>query len=167
MSENGIKEIRRERVDIPSGMSVEAIMEQYGLKRPAALMAIKKGFYVKNYMKKQVVIDASCYNPTTAYIIARKVFKRNFSRDPVAIVMKEDLIQEAVTRMYELSGKVASNNKYSVNYQYHWVGHNAMQSFLKTWRRQMRYKKLYELFLNAVIRSNKRKYHPTFGWLYC
>lgn len=167
MSENGIKEIRRERVDIPSGLSIEAIMEQYGVNRSVARTARKKGFYVKNYMKKQVVIDASRYNPITAYTIARKVFKKNFSRDPVAIIMEEDLIQEAVTRMYELSGKVTANKKYSVNYQYYWVGHNAMQSFLKTWRRQMRYKKLYELFMDSVIRSRRRKYHPTFGWLYC
>jgi hypothetical protein len=51
--------------------------------------------------------------------------------------IKDDLIQEAVTRMYELSGKVKerSNKKYWIGYGYFWVAHNTMISYLKTWRK--------------------------------
>ena len=45
------------------------------------------------------------------------------------------MIQEAVTRLFELSGKVKerANGKYSENYANSWVAHNAMLAFLKTW----------------------------------
>jgi DNA-directed RNA polymerase specialized sigma24 family protein len=61
--------------------------------------------------------------------------------NPLAESIKEDLIQEAVTRMYELSGKVKerANGKYSIGYGFFWVAHNAMLSYLKTWQRQMRW----------------------------
>ena len=44
--------------------------------------------------------------------------------------------------MYELSGKVKerSNGKYGIGYAYFYVAHNAMLSYLKTWRKQMRYR---------------------------
>ena len=52
------------------------------------------------------------------------------------------MIQEAVTRMYELSGKVKenANGKYGIGYGYFWVAHNSMLSYLKTWQRQMRWR---------------------------
>ena len=42
--------------------------------------------------------------------------------------------------MYELSGKVKerSNEKYGMRYAYFYVAHNAMLSYLKTWRKQVR-----------------------------
>jgi hypothetical protein len=48
------------------------------------------------------------------------------------------MIQEAVTRLFELSGKTKemANRKYSENYASFWVAHNAMLAFLKTWERQ-------------------------------
>ena len=44
--------------------------------------------------------------------------------------------------MYELSGKVKenANGKYSIGYGFFWVAHNAMLSYLKTWKRQMRWR---------------------------
>ena len=52
------------------------------------------------------------------------------------------MIQEAVTRMYELSGRVKerANGKYGIGYGYFWVAHNAMLSYFKTWKRQMRFR---------------------------
>jgi DNA-directed RNA polymerase specialized sigma24 family protein len=64
---------------------------------------------------------------------------KNFSWGPVAASIKEDLIQETVTRMFELSEKVKenANGKHSVGYGFFWVAHNAMISYLKTWQRQI------------------------------
>ena len=87
--------------------------------------------------------------------------------NPVAISIREDLIQEAVTRMYELYGKAAENEKYSVNCYFFWVAHNAMQSFLKTWERQMRYYRIFEEFIDPIRTEGRRTYHPAFGWIYC
>ena len=44
--------------------------------------------------------------------------------------------------MYELSGKVKenANGKYGIGYGFFWVAHNAMLSYFKTWKRQMRFR---------------------------
>jgi hypothetical protein len=49
--------------------------------------------------------------------------------------------------MYELSGKVKerSNGKYGIGYGYFWVAHNAMISYLKTWRKGQRWKVFREI----------------------
>ena len=160
-------EIRREKVFVPPGLSTKEIREKYDLKPAVACVARHRGWFVKNYSKKQVVIDPSRFDLGVAYCVARKVYKQNFSRRPLAISMRDDLIQEAVTRMYELSGKYTENGKYTINYHFHWVAHNAIQSFLKTWEKQMRYSELLEEWVRPIRRGVKRKYHPTYGWLYC
>ena len=137
---NAVPEIRRERVLIPPEMSSKEIKDQYGLSSERAWVAKRKGFFVRNYSKKQVIIDPENFNPSISYSTAKRVFWKNFAWNNVAVSIKEDLIQEAVTRMYELSGKVKerSNEKYGVGYAYFYVAHNAMLSYLKTWRKQMR-----------------------------
>ena len=139
---NSVPEIRREKVFIPPEMTTQEITEKYGLPNGKAWKAKKKGFFVKNYSKKQIVIDPSNFDPAISYSTAKRVYWKNFSFSPVAISIKDDLIQEAVTRMYELSGKVKerANGKYGIGYNYFWVAHNAMLSYLKTWRKQSRYR---------------------------
>jgi hypothetical protein len=48
------------------------------------------------------------------------------------------MVQEAVTRLFELSGKTKemANGRHSENCASFWVAHNAMLAFLKTWERQ-------------------------------
>jgi hypothetical protein len=137
---NAIPEIRRERVLIPPEMTNKEIKDQYGLSSERAYVARRKGFFVKNYSRKQVIIDPENFDPSISYSTAKKVFWKNFAWNAVAASIKDDLIQEAVTRMYELSGKVKerSNEKYGIGYGFFWVAHNAMLSYLKTWRKQMR-----------------------------
>lgn len=144
---NSVPEIRREKVFIPPEMTSKEIQEKYGLPKERSWVAKKKGFFVRNYSKKQVIIDPSNFDPSISYATAKRVFWKNFSWNNVAVSIKEDLIQEAVTRMYELSGKVKerSNEKYGIGYAYFFVAHNAMLSYLKTWRKQMRWKTFYEM----------------------
>ena len=139
---NSVPEIRREKVFIPPEMTVQEITEKYDLPKERAWKVKKQGFFVKNYSRKQIVIDPSNFDPAISYSTAKRVFWKNFSLSPVAASIKEDLIQEAVTRMYELSGKVKerANGKYGIGYNYFWVAHNAMLSYLKTWRKQSRYR---------------------------
>jgi hypothetical protein len=134
-----VPEIRRERIIIPPEMTKSEIKEKYGLSTKKAQEAMAKGFFVKNYSKRQVIIDPTNFDPAVSYSTAKRVYFKNFSWRPVAASIKEDLIQEAVTRMYELSGKVKenANGKYSVGYGFFWVAHNAMISYLKTWQRQI------------------------------
>ena len=138
---DAVPEIRRERVMIPPDMTTREIKVQYGLTSKQAGDALRSGFFVKNYSRKQVIIDRDNFDPAVSYSTAKRVYNKNFSLNPVAESIKEDLIQEAVTRMYELSGKVkeCATGKYSMGYGFFWVAHNAMLSYLKTWQRQMRW----------------------------
>ena len=139
---NCLPEIRREKVFIPPEMTTQEIKQEYALNSRRARDAKRKGFFVKNYSKKQIIIDPENFDPAVSYSTAKRVYLKNFSWRPVAVSIKEDLIQEAVVRMYELSGKVKerANGKYSVGYGFFWVAHNAMLSYLTTWQRQMRWR---------------------------
>ena len=139
---NSVPEIRREKVFIPPEMTPKEIKEKYGLSSKRAREVLKQGFFVKNYSKKQIIIDPDNFDPATSYSTAKKVYWKNFRWSPLAQSIKEDLIQEAVTRMYELSGKVKenANGKYGIGYGFFWVAHNAMLSYFKTWKRQMRFR---------------------------
>ena len=139
---NSIPEIRREKVFIPPQMTSKEIKEKYGLSSKRAREVLKQGFFVKNYSKKQIIIDPENFDPAVSYSTAKRVYWKNFAWIPLAQSIKEDLIQEAVTRMYELSGKVKerANEKYGIGYGFFWVAHNAMLSYLKTWKRQMRWR---------------------------
>jgi len=134
-----VPEIRRERILILPEMTKTEIKEKYGLSTKRAREAMAKGFFVKNYSKRQVIIDPENFDPAISYSTAKRVYFKKFSWRPLAQSIKEDLIQEAVTRMYELSGKVkeGANGKYSVGYGYFWVAHNAMIAYLATRQKQM------------------------------
>ena len=77
-------------------------------------------------------------------------------------------IQEAVTRLFELSGKTKemANGKYSENYATFWIAHNAMLAFLKTWERQNKWCTSFEDEAHPFM-NGKRYYSPDWGWLYC
>ena len=162
-----VPEIRREKVFLKPGMSTAEVMKAYGLSSDRAYAARIKGFFVKNYSKKQIVIDRENFNSAVVYPLAKKVFGKNFSRHPLAQSIYDDMIQEAVTRLFELSGKVKerANGKYSENYANFWVAHNAMLAFLKTWERQNKWRISFEELANP-IREGKRLYSPDFGWMY-
>lgn len=132
---NSVPEIRREKIFIPPEMSIEEVQERYALSRNRANQVRKQGFFVKNYSKKQIIIDPENFDPSISYSTAKRVYFKNFSLNKVAQSIKDDLIQEAVTRMYELSGKVKerANEKYGIGYAYFYVAHNVMLAFLKSW----------------------------------
>jgi len=81
-------------------------------------------------MKKQVIIDRENFNPAIAYNLAKKVYYKNFRfKFKIAEEIKEDLIQEAAVRLYELSGKKSTDARYDDNYCRFWIAHNAMLSY--------------------------------------
>jgi len=92
-------------------------------------------------MKKQIMIDRENFNPEIAYNLAKKVYYRNFHyKYKIASSIRDDLLQESVTRLFELSGKRSTDARFSDNYARFWIAHNAMLSFMKTWLKQIRYK---------------------------
>jgi hypothetical protein len=161
-----VKEIRRHKVYVPKSMTTNQVMEKYGLKSGAAYTARKKGFFVKNYSRPQVCVDPNKFDPDICYRIAGRVFKSNLSRDPVAMSIRSDLIQEAVKSMWEKSGLLKESKKYSINYQYYFVARNYMNSYLTKWKRQMQYNRIIEDLVAAIKQNGKRVYHPMFGWVH-
>ena len=162
-----VPEIRREKVFLQPGMSTAEVMKMYGLSSRQAYAARIKGFFVKNYSKKQIVIDRENFNSAVVYPLAKKVFGKNFKRNPLAQSLYDDMTQEGVTRLFELSGKVKerANGKYNENYCNFWVAHNAMLAFLKSWEKQNKWCLSFEELANP-LREGKRLYSPDFGWMY-
>jgi hypothetical protein len=157
-----VPEVRRERISIPAKMTIEEVQEKYGLSRNRANQVKKQGFFVKNYSKKQVIIDPENFNVQASYNLAWKLFWKNFAWRPLAQTIKEDLIQEGVTRMYELSGKVKenANERYGVGYGFYWTGHNAMLSYLKSWQRHTRFRvygDIEDVMMTARIYKSKKE----------
>ena len=136
-------------------MTTNQVIEKYGLKPGAAYSARKKGIFVKNYSRPQVCVDPSKFDPDVCYRIAGKVFKSNLSRDPVAMSIRDDPIQEAVKSMWEKSGLLKESKKYGINYQYYFVARNYMNSYLTKWKRQMEYNKIIEDFVNAIKQGSR------------
>jgi hypothetical protein len=79
---------------------------------------------------------------------------KNFKRNPLAQSLYPDLIQEAVTRLFELSGKTKemANGKYSERYAGFWIAHNAMLAFLKTWEHQNKWCTSFEDEADPILR---------------
>ncbi len=77
------------------------------------------------------------------------------------------MLQEAVARMFELSGKVKerANEKYGIGYGYFWVAHNAMLSFLKTWEKQNHWCEFLEDQVDP-IKEGRKIWSQDWGWLY-
>jgi hypothetical protein len=163
-----VPEIRREKVFVQPGMSTAEVMKTYGLSSDQAYKARVKGFFARNYSKKQIVIDRENFNSAVVYPLAKKVFGKIFKRNALAQSLYDDMIQEGVTRLFELSGKVKerANGKYSENYANFWVAHNAMLAFLKSWEKQNKWCTSFEDEANPLM-SGKRYYSPDWGWLYC
>jgi hypothetical protein len=138
---NSLPEVRRERISIPAEMTIEEVQTRYGLSRNRANQIKKQGFFVKNYSRKQIIIDPENFNVQASYNLAWKLFWKNFAWRPLAQTIKEDLIQEGVTRMYELSGKVKerANEKYNTGYCFYWICHNSMLAYLKSWQKHTRW----------------------------
>jgi len=162
---NTVPEIRRERIIIPPEMTTQEIKQEYALDSKRASKAKRKGFFVKNYSKRQVIIDPENFDPAVSYSTAKRVYFKNFSWRPLAQSIKEDLIQEAVTRMYELSGKVKerANAKYGMGYGYFWVAHNAMLSYFVAWQREMRWRVFGDIedeIMAARINSFRKEFIP-------
>jgi len=78
------------------------------------------------------------------------------------------MIQEAITRLFKLSGKVKemANGKYSENYASFWVARNAMLNFLKTWELQNKGRESFEDEADPILRDRKKVWNLEWGSMY-
>ncbi len=75
---NSVPEIRREKVFIPPEMTTKEVKEKYGLSSKRAREVVKQGFFVKNYSKKQIIIDPENFDPAISYSTAKKSLLEKF-----------------------------------------------------------------------------------------
>ena len=155
MKGDSAKELRREKVFVDTGLTAKEIMEKYELGQSTAFNAKRRGWFVKNYSKKQILIDRATFNPAAAYNLAGRVFWKNFAYkySGIALQLKEDLVQEAVVRLFELSGKKSNNPKYNDNYAKFYIAHNAMLAFLTTYLKQTRHQAIWRSVYEIVMRN--------------
>jgi hypothetical protein len=163
------QEIRREKVFIPQNMTRAEIIEQYGVSPSCAFTAQKRGWFIKNYSRNQIIIDREHFNPAVSYSIAKQVFWKRFRRNPIAISIKDDLIQEAVSLMFMQSGKIKSGatEKYNDRYGFWWCAHNAMLAYLNKWIRQTQYDVELQNEIHPMMYQGNRRWTPEYGWNYC
>ena len=88
-------EIRREKVTVTSDMSLKEIMQKHGISKTCAWNAQKRGWFIKNYSRNQIIIDRDHFNPELCYSIAKQVFWKRLRNNPVAMSIRDDLLQEA------------------------------------------------------------------------
>jgi hypothetical protein len=161
--------IKREKIFVDQSLTSSQIRKKYDLTATSSYVAKRKGFFVKNYGKRQIMIDRDQFDHDVAVKIANKVFKKNFYWNDVARTIKDDLVQEAIVRQFELSGKPQTNKKYSKNYQNMWTAHNAMISYLKTWVAQMRFSTVGELLdpeMSPIMNGQYNGNDLDFSWSY-
>jgi len=104
--------------------NVKDLMRKYGISRATAYRAITRGYFYPEYHKKRVCIADSCtFDVANAYATSKAVFHRYFH--PEFLDWKEDMIQEAVLRMLEVSGISQDRN-------FFWgVARNTMRDFAR------------------------------------
>ena len=71
-------EIRREKVFVPRDMSVKEISEKYGVCPSTANLSRKRGWLIKNYSRKQIIIDREHFHGPSAYSIAARSISKIF-----------------------------------------------------------------------------------------
>ena len=127
-------EIRRERINV-EGMTAKEIVATYGIPEGTAYRAAKQGWFIKNYRRKEVIINEECFNVAGAYKIALDVWNTNFRHYPKVANLQEDLVQESVVRMFELSGraKEMADDKHNIAWHYYWIAKRTMRNYLKAW----------------------------------
>ena len=158
-----VQEIRRKKIHVDQSLTAKQVQEKYGLKHYSiAWRALKNGYFIENYSRQQVVIDRENFDPAYAYNLAYKVWWKNFSNYDEALELRPDMIQEAVKRLFELSGKVKemANERYNEKYHMYFVAHNAMLSFYKSWQKANRLmEKCRNVLLNYPVFQQRQLFY--------
>ena len=145
-------------------------MEKYNVAETTARNSRKKGWLIKNYSTPQIIIDRESFNPEVCYSIAKKVFWKRLRNNPVAVSIRDDLIQTAVMYMFMQSGKIkeGANEKYNETYGYYYCAFNAMMTALKKWINKTQGEcELQDDFHPMMVRGNRRWSPSQEGWIYC
>ncbi len=95
----------REVIPIPEDInSIEAVMVHFGCTQKRAKASLARGYYIIDYNKRTVCPSLGEFDAEAAYRMVRFIYQRKFKDRLPWYIEAQDLIQEGVTRLLELSG---------------------------------------------------------------
>jgi hypothetical protein len=116
-------------------MTIRDMCRTYKISRSTAWRGKRRGWIYVNYHKKEIntapISSLQSDFPEVGYQIAKAVFYRFFYWRAHSIAHIEDLLQESILRMLELSGRWVKHPNYKL---FLWkIAHNAQRDYLKKW----------------------------------
>ena len=161
--------IRCEKVLVPPDLSFKEIMGKFEFSKTTAFNAKKRGWFIKNYSRNQIIIDRNHFNLELCYSIAKQVFWKRFRNNPVAMSIRDDLLQEGVYLQFIQSGKIkaGANERYNERYGFWWAAYNGMMAYLTKWINATQYDVELQDEVHPMMHNGNRRWSPDYGWSYC
>jgi hypothetical protein len=95
----------REVIPIPEDMnSIEAVMAHFGCTQKRAKASLARGYFILGFNQRTICPDIDKFDAAAAYRMVRFIYQRKFKDRLPWYIEAQDLIQEGVTRLLELSG---------------------------------------------------------------
>jgi hypothetical protein len=108
---------------------VREVMLRFRCDRKTARATVERGYYIVNYHKK--TIYPGSLDTESAYKLAWFIYRRKFEHWLPWYVGAEDLVQEGVTRLFEMAGHPRFREK---GFQFY-LALNAMKGWIERQRR--------------------------------
>lgn len=120
----------REVIPVPEGMTdIKAVMAFFQCDRHTAKASIERGFYIVGFHRRTVC--PGHLDTEAAYRLAWFIYRRKFEHWLPWYVGVEDLVQEGVTRLFEMAGHPRFQER---GFQFY-LCLNAMKSWVERQRR--------------------------------
>ena len=95
----------RETIPIPEDINtIEGVMVHFNCNQKVAKASLARGYFIVDFNKRTVCPSLSEFDADAAYRMVRFVYRRKFKDRLPWYIEAQDLIQEGVMRLLELSG---------------------------------------------------------------
>jgi len=95
----------REVIPIPEDInSIEAVMIHFGCTQKRAKVSLERGYFIVDFNQRTICPSPGDFDVETAYRMVRFIYRRKFQDRMPWYVEAQDLIQEGVARLLDLSG---------------------------------------------------------------
>ena len=95
----------QETIPIPKDINtIEGVMVHFNCNQKVAKASLVRGYFIVDYNKRTVCPSLSEFDPEAAYRMVLFIYRRKFKDRLPWYIEAQDLIQEGVMRLLELSG---------------------------------------------------------------
>ena len=96
---------KRETIPIPEDINtIEGVTVHFNCNQKVAKASLARGYFIVDYNKRTVCPSLSEFDAGAAYRMVRFIYRRKFHDRLPRYIEAQDLIQEGVMRLLELSG---------------------------------------------------------------